>query len=64
MGNDDTIMTAITGTEFFNTTDYADYIEELLDVIDPDVHDAMERILFKDNSEQGDLQFDIYDLLK
>lgn len=64
MGNDDTIMTAITGTEFFNTTDYADYIEELLDVIDPDVHDAMEGILFKDNSEQGDLQFDIYDLLK
>ena len=64
MGNDDTIMTAITGTEFFNTTDYADYIEELLDVIDPDVHNAMEGILFKDNSEQGDLQFDIYDLLK
>ncbi len=64
MGNDDTIMTAITATEFFNTTDYADYVEELLDVIDPDVHDAMERILFKDTTEQGDLQFDIYDLLK
>ena len=30
MGNDDTVMTVITATEFFNTTDYADYIEELL----------------------------------
>jgi hypothetical protein len=57
-------MTAITATEFFNTTDYADYVEELLDVIDPEIHDAMEKILFKDNTEQGDLQFDIYDLLK
>jgi hypothetical protein len=64
MGNDDTIMTAINATEFFNTTDYADYVEELLDVIDPEVHDTMEKILFKDNTEQGDLQFDIYDLLK
>ena len=33
MGHDDIIMTAITATEFFGTTDYADYIEELLDVI-------------------------------
>lgn len=64
MGNDDTIMTAITATEFFNTTDYADYIEELLDFIDPDLHDTMERVLFKDSTDQGDLQYDIYDLLK
>jgi hypothetical protein len=64
MGNDDTIMTAITATEFFNTTDYADYIEELLDFIDPDLHDAMEQILYRDSQDQGDLQYDIYDLLK
>jgi hypothetical protein len=64
MGNDDIIMTAITATEFFNTTDYADFIEEILDVIDEDLHDAMERILFRDNDSEGDLQYDIYDLLK
>jgi hypothetical protein len=64
MGNDDVIMTCITATEFFNTTDYADFVEELLDFIDPDLHDKMEAILFKDSDQQGDLQFDIYDLLK
>ena len=63
MGNDDTIMTCITATEFFTTTDYADYIEELLDIIDPDKYRLMEQVLFKDNDVQGDLQYDIYDLL-
>lgn len=64
MGNDDLIMSCITATEFFNTTDYADYIEELLDFIDEDVHAKMEEILYRDTSDQGDLQYDIYDLLK
>lgn len=64
MGHDDIIMTAITATEFFNTTDYADAVEELLDIIDSDVHEKMERILHKDNDSEGDLQYDIYDLLK
>jgi hypothetical protein len=64
MGNDDTIMTAITSTEFFGTTDYADFVEELLDVIDPTLHDHMETVLYKDVEDAGDLQYDIYDLLK
>ena len=64
MGNDDVIMTCITATEFFNTTDYADFVEEILDFIDPVVHDEMEAILYKDSDQQGDLQYDIYDLLK
>jgi len=64
MGNDDIVMTAITSTEFFNTTDYADYIEELLDFIEPEKHAKMEEILYKEVSEAGDLQYDIYDLLK
>lgn len=63
MGNDDTIMTCITATEFFGTSDYADYVEELLDLIEPEKHLLMERILYKDNDVQGDLQYDIYDLL-
>ena len=63
-GNDDTIMTCVTITEFFQTVDYADFIEELLDVIDEDLHDKMEKILYKDTGgADGDLQFDIYDLL-
>ena len=64
MGNDDIIMTCITATEFFNTTDYADFVEEMLDFIDPSVHNEMEGILYKDSDQQGDLQYDIYDLLK
>jgi hypothetical protein len=39
-------------------------VEELLDFIDPDLHDEMEAILFRDSDQQGDLQYDIYDLLK
>jgi hypothetical protein len=63
MGHDDIIMTAITATEFFTTTDYADYVEELLDIIDEEKHDLMERVLYRDSDVQGDLQYDIYDLL-
>ena len=63
MGHDDIIMSAITATEFFGTTDYADYVEELLDIIDPEKHSLMEEILYKESDVQGDLQFDIYDLL-
>ena len=63
MGNDDTVMTVISSTEFFNTTDYADYIEELLDFVDPDLHREMELVLYKDSATDGDLQYDIYDLI-
>lgn len=63
-GNDDTIMTCITATEFLGTTDYADYIEELLDRIEPEKHDLMEKVLYKDlDMGDGSLQYDIYDLL-
>ena len=63
MGNDDIIMTAITGTEFFNTTDYADYIEEILDIIEPEKHALMEKILYTENDSSGDMNFDIYSLV-
>lgn len=63
MGNDDNIMTCITATEFFTTSDYADYVEELLDIIDPEKFKLMETTLYKDSDVQGDLQYDIYDLL-
>ena len=63
MGHDDIIMTAITATEFFTTTDYADYVEELLDIIDIEKHNLMEKTLYQDGDIQGDLQYDIYDLL-
>jgi hypothetical protein len=63
MGNDDSIMTCITATEFFTTVDYADYVEELLDIIEPEKHSLMEKILYNNNETSGDLQYDIYDLL-
>ena len=63
MGNDDTIMTCITATEFFQTSDYADYVEELLDIIPREKYKIMEETLYKDLDVEGDLQFDIYDLL-
>lgn len=63
MGHDDLIMSSIIATEFFGTTDYADFVEEMLDIIDEELHDYMEEVLYKDNDAAGDLQFDIYDLL-
>ena len=62
-GNDDTLMTCVTITEFFLTVDYADFIEEVLDHIDEDLHNYMEKTLYKDQNIDGDLQYDIYDLL-
>ena len=63
MGHDDLAMSSILATEYFNTTAYADSVEELLDIIEPDIHEFMEYTLYKDNADQGDLNFDIYDLL-
>ena len=63
MGHDDLAMSSILSTEFFNTTQYADTVEEMLDIIDPELHDFMERVLYKDNTEQGDLNYDIYDII-
>ena len=62
-GNDDVIMTCVTMSEFFLTTDYADFVEEKLDFIEEDLHDYMEEILYGSSSDDGDMQFDIYDLL-
>jgi len=63
MGNDDAIMTCITASEFFGTVDYADYVEEILDIIEPEKHNLMEKVLYKDSNHQGDMHFDIYSLL-
>jgi hypothetical protein len=64
-GNDDLAMSSINCAEFVNTVDYADFIEELLDIIDDNLHDYMEEILYKGLDKTGaDLHYDIYDLLK
>ena len=64
MGNDDLAMTCINATEFMNTVDYADYIEELLDKIDKSIYKKMEDVLYKDKElGEGNLHYDIYDLL-
>tara|TARA_R110000772_G_scaffold65904_3_gene147082 strand:+ start:701 stop:2530 length:1830 start_codon:yes stop_codon:yes gene_type:complete len=62
-GNDDVIMTCVTITEFLLTTDYADMVEELLDYIDPEIYAKMEQELYRDSDIEGDMQYDIYDLL-
>ena len=63
LGHDDIIMSCVNSTEFFNTTSYADYIEELLDFIPQDTVNIMEEVLYRDNSSSGDLQYDIYDII-
>ena len=63
LGHDDIVMSCVTATEFFNTTAYADYIEEMLDIIPKDIYNVMEDVLYKDNSNSGDMQYDIYDII-
>jgi len=62
-GNDDVIMSCVTVCQLFQTIDYADMVEELLDVIEPELYEKMETVLNKDFEGDGTLQFDIYDIL-
>ena len=64
LGNDDLAMSGIISTEFMMTADFSDFVEEILDIIEPVLHDKMEHILYKDSDTDGDIDFDIYDLLK
>ena len=62
-GNDDVIMSCVTICQLLQTIDYADMVEELLDVIEPELYEKMETVLNKDFEGDGTLQFDIYDIL-
>ena len=62
-GNDDVIMSCVTVCQLLQTVDYADMVEELLDVIEPELYEKMETVLNKDFEGDGTLQFDIYDIL-
>lgn len=62
LGNDDLIMTSVNSSEFFTTTDFSEFVEELYDLIDPDIQNKIDEILEKD-SKGGNLNFDIYDLV-
>jgi len=62
LGHDDLIMTSINSSEFFTTTDFSEFVEELYDLIDPDIQFKIDEILERD-SKGGDLNYDIYDLV-
>ena len=61
-GHDDLIMTSINASEFLNTIDFTEYVEELFDLIDTGVQDEIEAILDRD-LKGGNLNYDIYDLV-
>jgi hypothetical protein len=63
LGNDDLAMSGIISTEFMMTADFSDFVEEILDLIEPALHDKMEEILYKDSDADGDVDFDIYSLI-
>ena len=64
MGHDDIAMTGVNVTEFFGTPDFSDYVEEMLDMIPEAVHSQLEEILNKDSGGDGNMDYDIYDLVK
>jgi hypothetical protein len=55
-------MTSINASEFLNTIDFTEYVEELFDLIDTGVQDEIETILDRD-LKGGNLNYDIYDLV-
>ena len=61
-GNDDLVMTAVNASEFLNTVDFTEYVEELYDFIDEAVQAEIENILERD-LRGGNLNYDIYDLV-
>jgi len=64
MGSDDIAMTGVNVTEFFGTPDFSDYVEEMLDLVPESVHSQLEEILNKDSGGDGNMDYDIYDLVK
>ncbi len=61
-GNDDLIMSSINSSEFLNTIDFTEYVEELFDLVDTDIQTQIENILERD-LKGGNLNYDIYDLV-
>lgn len=61
-GNDDMIMSSINASEFLNTVDFTEYVEELFDLVDLNIQTRIEDILERD-LKGGDLNYDIYDLV-
>lgn len=62
LGNDDLVMSSINVTEFFHTTDFSDFVEEKFDLLDKSIQDVMDEALSK-SKDEGNLYFDIYDLV-
>jgi hypothetical protein len=63
LGNDDLAMSSIIATEFLMTADFSDFVEEILDYIDPKISDRIEEILYRESDGDGDTDFDIYSLV-
>ena len=62
-GHDDLVMTAINVSEFFQTLDFSDFVEELYEEVPDEIKKKMNLILEKTAKGDGTLHFDIYDLL-
>ena len=55
-------MSSINSSEFLNTIDFTEYVEELFDTVDDEIQNEIEKILDKD-LRGGNLNYDIYDLV-
>jgi hypothetical protein len=62
-GTDDLIMSAANVGTAFETLDYADYAEELFDLLDEKIQDSITEILDNNAGADGNLNYDIYDSL-
>ena len=62
LGNDDLIMTCINSSEFFMTSDFSEFAEEIYDTVDTEIQNEIDDILEKD-AKGGDMNYDIYDLV-
>lgn len=63
-GNDDLIMSSVNAGTIFDTLDFADFTEELFDLLDENYQTSINKILDNLSGSDGNLNYDIYDTLE
>lgn len=62
-GHDDCVMTAINASEFLDTADYIDFVEEMYDNVDEETNSIIENEIEASKKGDGTLNYDVYDIL-
>jgi hypothetical protein len=56
-GNDDIMMTVVTGSSFFDTVDFSEIVEEYFDNIDSSIQNMIENIVDDSGDDSNEYDF-------